>query len=751
MPKPSGLSFEDKVRAAVETPAPSDEFVQDLWTRVARASTASRASQKGGTGRRRLSPAWIGVGIVLAALVVATLIIGPMRVYAAVRQLLGYIPGVGIVDQSAPIRVLAEPVSQTREGITITVTGATLTSDRTHIEYRIFGVPRSAYPDREDIHGCFESDYLLLPDGTKLERMQDYPPIPADVLQALLMIPCIGETLPGTVPENWELPLRFVPAPAEMTVMPVVELSPSPEVGAESPATAGVSLASPVTFDRVIETADGYILLGRFQPSVGQGEWAQVTGMPELRDATGAKVAYTLPSDIQPSEVDFGAGGYGFVFQFKAADLTYPLNLSFPGVVIGPADPAARAQIEFDAGPNPLPGQEWTLDEPIELAGHTLTLVSISTDARNGYAFKFESGPEVYSVSVDIEGFTAAGGGGGGDSGVTGGTFYTSLDYAEMPTGKLTINVSNLAVITGRVTWEGQWSPASPRTDLLAAVTPQPGLCLTANDIAGLALASGGIEGRVLVYEPLAGSDSWGMVLYDLATGARRVLVADAARGALSPDGMQMAYPAEDGIHIIDLDTAGERVIQLASAGYDLHWSPGGMEIAFVGSSAEGVDIVRSDGSGVRRVSDASYASVIGFSPDGARLYLSVMFTGGSAWKVRVVDVASGAAQDLATIENGSRKMLAAALSPDERWIAYRGRDNSSLYAMRTDGSGMHAVMEQPALAISGVQWSASGWLGVSLIEGDGPQRALVLVRPESCQAMRVPMGQGELEGLWLP
>jgi len=748
MPNPSGMPFEEKVRAAVEAPAPRDEFVQALWTRIARAAPASGATQRGGVRRMHFRPAWIGLSVVLLALVITTLIIGPMRVYAAIRGLLGYIPGVGIVDQSAPIRVLAEPVIQTREGITITVTSATLTSDRTHVEYRIFGVPRSAYPDREDISGCYQPEYLLLPDGTKLERQQDYPPVPADVPHALLVIPCIGETLPGSVPENWALPLRFVPAPADMTVMPVIELSPSPEVTSETPATPGTSQQSPVTFDQVIETADGYILLGRFQPSVGQGEWAQVTGMPLMHDATGARVAYTLPSDIQPPEVSDGSGGYGFAFQFKAVGLTYPLGLSFSGVVIGPVDPAARAQIEFDAGPNPQPGQEWPLNKHIELAGHTVTLVSISTDGRNGYAFKFESGPEVYSVSVDIEGYAAAGGGGGGEMGVTGGTFYTSLDYLEMPTGKLTVNVSNLVLVKDRLTWEGRWSPSAPRTDL-ADVTPQPGLCLTANDIAGLPLAPADLAGRALVYEPLVGSESWGMVLYDLASGAKRVLVADAARGALSPDGTQLAYPAADGIRILDLDTAAEKVIQLASAGYDLHWSLDGMQIAFVGSSAEGINIAQTDGSGERRVSDAAYASVIGFSPDGARLYLALMYTGGSAWMVRMVDLASGVAQDLTTIENGSMKMLAAALSPDEEWIAYRGRDNDSLYVMHTDGSAMHKVMDQPALAMSGVQWSASGWLGVSLVNGGDEQRTLLIVKPESCQAYLL-RAQGDLEGLWV-
>ncbi len=362
MPNPSGIPFEETVRAAVDLPAPSDEFIQRLWTRIARAAPATRPTRTSGVRRMPFRSAWIGVGIVLAALVITTLILGPTRVYAAIRGLLGYIPGVGIVDQSAPIRVLAVPVSQTRDGITITVTSATLTSDRTHVEYRIFGVPRSAYPNSEDVHGCFESDYLHLPDGTKLERMQDYPPVPADVSQAQLVIPCIGETLPGTVPENWVLPLRFVPAPADLTVMPVIELSPSPEAPAETPATPGVSLATPVTFDQVIETADGYILLGRFQPTVEQGEWAQVTGMPLMHDATGVRVAYSIPYDIQPPEVNDGLGGYGFAFQFEAAELIFPLSVTFPGVVIGPADPAARAQVEFDAGSDPQPGQEWILN-----------------------------------------------------------------------------------------------------------------------------------------------------------------------------------------------------------------------------------------------------------------------------------------------------------------------------------------------------------------------------------------------------
>jgi hypothetical protein len=661
-----------------------------------------------------------------------------MRVYAAFRRLLGYIPGVCIVDQSAPIRVLAEPVSQTRDGITITVTSATLTADMTHIEYRILGVPRSAYPDREDVHGCFSADHLLLPDGTKLERMQDYPPVPADVPHALLVIPCIGETLPGTVPENWALPLRFVPAPAEMTVMPVIELTPSQETTNE-PAEA------PIVFDQVIETGDGYILLGRFMPRVAPGEWAQVTGMPQIHDAAGTRVSYSMASDVQEAQVNDGLGGFGFAYQFKAAGLVYPLTISFPGVVVGPADPQASAQFHFDTGAEPQPDQVWTLDQRAELAGHTITLVAVSNSSRNGYAFEFQSDEDFYSLSVQIEGHPANGGGGGG---VTGGTLHASLDFIDVPTGLLTLNVSNLVVIKARTSWEGQWAPAAPRTDLPGEVTPQAGLCLTAASLEGLPLAS--LGGRMTVYEPLEG-EAWGIVMYDLAAASRSVLVQNAARGALSPDGAKLAYTGEGGMHLMDLATGEEQVFPLATLGYDLRFSRDGKMIAYIGSSADGAYIVNADGSGERRISDASYSSIIGFSPDGKRLYLAVMYTGGSAWMVRVVDLATGEARDLTTIENGSYKMLAARLSPDEQWIAYRGRDNSSLFAMHTDGSAMHVVIEQPALAIGGVEWTASGWLGVSLLQGDSAGGVVLIVRPETCQAYRLPVEGAYLEGLWIP
>jgi len=58
----------------------------------------------------------------------------------AVGNLLGYIPGIGIIDHTSQVRVLAEPLSQTRAGVTITVTKAFLGANKALIVFQVDGL-----------------------------------------------------------------------------------------------------------------------------------------------------------------------------------------------------------------------------------------------------------------------------------------------------------------------------------------------------------------------------------------------------------------------------------------------------------------------------------------------------------------------------------------------------------------------------------------------------------------------------------
>jgi WD40 repeat protein len=394
----------------------------------------------------------------------------------------------------------------------------------------------------------------------------------------------------------------------------------------------------------------------------------------------------------------------------------------------------------------------WNLNQEIQLAGHTLTLVSITADSRSGYSFHFQVDPKVYSASVQIAGYTPNGGGGGGGGGLTNGEFNISLSYTQLPSGVLTVNVSDLTLIGDSIIWEEQWSPATPRTDLPANPTPQPGLCLTADSLVQLQPAPSTMaNGKALIYEKLD-TGTWGLVLYNLDGSQKQVVVPNGNWGALSPDGSQVAYSASDNkIHIIDLASQTEKVLPDAG-GFNLHWSPDGKQIAYVGMGdgvVNSVFVITTDSTLARQISNLSYGLVIGWSPDG-KLYFAAPYTGGAAWKVYSYDLASSAVQERFTIENGTPKFLNPKLSPDGNWIAYRGRDNSSLYLVHPDGSDMRLVLDNAGVA--GIEWSRSGWLGVSLRKANSDESTVVLIKPDGCEKYQLPtVLHGDLEGLFIP
>ncbi len=218
--------FQEEIRRVLAAPDPDPSFAKRLGERLAAQTSALPRRGRRLSSRTRL--AW-SLGMLLV-LLLAAFAIGPRNIVAAMQRLLGYIPGVGLVDDRAGLRVLAEPATIQREGITVSVTQAVLDPQRTVILFRVDGIPPSARPDGEDSPGCSDSPRLLLPDGTLLQIIEGggrgwgsgyenrmvFPAVPPEVDQAVFVLPCLIDTAPGAAPENWELPLRFVPAPPDL-------------------------------------------------------------------------------------------------------------------------------------------------------------------------------------------------------------------------------------------------------------------------------------------------------------------------------------------------------------------------------------------------------------------------------------------------------------------------------------------------------------------------------------------------------
>jgi hypothetical protein len=459
---------------ALRKRVPEDlNLLPQIATRFAKGKNAMKSTQKR------------ALGTTLALLVLlAALFTWPMAV-TALQRLFGYIPSVGYVAQGAPIRVLKAPVSVTRDGITVTINNLIITSEKTFIDGPVFsGVPDSAYPSEQDIilgQGCRQDAYLRLPDGAKIVIELDMPPLPADVNKVTFVLSCIFNTLPGTVPENWELPLEFVPAPPNLTVMPVIEILPSPSPSPE--AKTAVAPENILAVTKVLEIGDSYILMGEFRSDIVKatlpaGAEVMGPGSPDevaFKDVNGDEINATWPGNIEealwPESAHPEAGAWAFQVNKKFAA---PLTMTYKTSPSIPAGPQAVAEFEFDAGEDPQPGQEWLLNKDLDVGGHLIRLVSITVGFQQGYVFRLESDdPQVIGLNLDLAGYTSTGFSGGGSGGPeTKWTKNVGINYAKLPTGKLKIVLSNLMLGGESHTYQLQWSPGAMPITIIATPTP---------------------------------------------------------------------------------------------------------------------------------------------------------------------------------------------------------------------------------------------------------------------------------------
>jgi hypothetical protein len=744
-------SLEDQIRVVVAVPQARVEFVDQLQTELLKHAT------KKYTAIERpiyLRPVWVACLCVVGVMILMTLIIGPQKVYATVLRLFGYIPGVGIVNQSAPIRVLGEPVTMTRDGITLTVSEAILSADKTQVVVNIKGVPQDAYPRNEGDAGCLGAAKLRLPDGTLLDGAYirggnwsffqtrlEFGPVPASMNEATLIVDCIGGTIPGRLPQDWEVSLLFVPASPEMTVNPVIEISPSPELTNQ---TGIPALSQPLlTLDRYVELDNGYLLIGAFHninlPNGLTFTGGDQTGILKFTDAKGQAVVPEPVYDVQfPG---YSAGNSPWAYKIHGKQFAWPLTITLPDAMV--RLPEQEIKFAFDAGPDPQTGQEWVLNRDVDMNGYHARLISIRRLV-DGYTFILQFGPQVVSVGAWFEGYTAVGGGGGPDN-----HGYQEQDetYANTPpAGKLTVVLSIQEVLIPGP-WSVNWQP-----DVLPTAAPSPqttpnSICVTADNQPQLSPAPASMDGKALLYQKLEESGTWGIVLADLNGNHRQVIATLGNWPALSPDGTQVVY-SYDVLYMADLPSGQVRALPGTNGNdYNPLWSPDGKWIAFINSvNGMHISLIAPDGTHLRRVfDDSNHGALAGWSPDGTKLYFTAPGLEGQT--LYAIDVVTGEVKTLFVLEDASLKAPNATVSPDGTWIAYRDRI-MNVYLVRMDGTNRHLVASG-SYGVSTIVWSGD-WLGIGLGNYNA-EDTLVLLQPQTCLAFILPALHGNLEGMRLP
>ena len=210
--------------------------------------------------------------------------------------------------------------------------------------------------------------------------------------------------------------------------------------------------------------------------------------------------------------------------------------------------------------------------------------------------------------------------------------------------------------------------------------------------------ASWSPDGRTLAYGTMSGGDEAaaaprdGLHLLDLKTNRDRLLSPDWTNWqdlSWSPDGTKLAYVAGASAYVMRV-AKPEPTTPIRANATSPTWSPSGQLIAYdrcVGQ-ASGIDVARSDGSHVRRLTRLGCSPA--WSHDGTRIAYTTgcgiklvsptgtQLTPPGAWRCQHVGVAGPPTW-----------------SPDSRRIAIAGHDG--VYVMNRDGSGLSRIWDRPA------------------------------------------------------
>jgi hypothetical protein len=764
--------FLDLVQTAAAAPSAPDAFVRDLRRRLTDhpASFPSRSAT-----RARL--AW-SAALVVILLAAAVLIAGPQNVVSALQRILGYIPGIGFVE-SGSIRVLAEPVSVTREGITLTLEQVVVDSARTVVVYKAEGLSvAAANSNGEGGPICAQPERVRLPDGTELtitggegggwgsgyRSRLSYAAIPPEVNEARFVIPCIADMPPGKAPENWEIPFRLKAAPADLTVMPVIELptpsaEPSPPAATSSPILTG-TYGITVSLERIVTQEDGYTLMGNLHWN--DPRFANVVdALPvTITDAGGKQIPserdysdYGMPPSAEPNTSPFA-------YRIQGKNFQGPLTLTFHSVGVDLQNPVPS---QFDTGANPREGQSWELNQPLQLLDIPLTLRSakmIHQGDLHGFEFTVQAPLALRSIEFVLEkseGLVQTQerccSTGGGSAPNQTGTFQTyALTDLSVIGGPINLSIRHVELAGD---WTVTWNPPAVAGALTATALPQA--CLTTaqwNQLrsAGPAPLPAGLGGRILTMRgALAPDPSLFLSAFD-GSGERGLIFGD---GSLSPDGRRLVYAGQDDrIYGMDLESGVSTALTAPGVtGYRPQWSPEGAHIAMTQLLENPhVMFMDADGSNLRRATQGvSYEWLAGWSADGKQLLYTVLGEGGSH-SVKLVDIGTGAVTDLFAIK---WKNPSPALSPDGQWVAFLepsfGGFGADIFISRLDGSDrrlMTNIGPGQYYAYSPF-WSPDGkWLAVSIQDAGAFQPGdpeIALIQPDTCRVVKLAGVKGEI------
>jgi Tol biopolymer transport system component len=260
-----------------------------------------------------------------------------------------------------------------------------------------------------------------------------------------------------------------------------------------------------------------------------------------------------------------------------------------------------------------------------------------------------------------------------------------------------------------------------------------------------------GLSGKVLLEVPntQTGQRFPSLVVMDLANN-QRIEIGIGSWSSFSPNGSKVFYTDDKGIHMVDLATRNDVVLEWANElDYRPLLSPDWQWLAFMRGN-EGIHIAHLDGSSLRKIPKTTATSIlVSWMPDGSRILAATLGQWGS--QVHSVDINTGESTNYFLIEIQKGGFDSA--SNDSSRVAFAerafGKLSYGVFTSNLDGTGKKQVADLTDTALVG-GWSPDGkWVNAttSIYNDLIPNYTSYLIQPDTCQVYMIPGWGGVVTG----
>lgn len=741
--------LEKEILQITPLPEPPPEFLSNLAARIANPFNPKPKPQA------RVRLAWAAIAIIVFVLL-SVAMIGPGKAWAQIQSWLGLLPGVGLIEPDTPIRVLKETVSQTRAGITVEVNKAALTPKQSYIYFDIFDLPSSSYSGDESEPGCIIPQYLETKDGQRFEALSDseYERIPPEINTLTLVIPCLRNTQTGTTPEDWRLPLEFVPSegPLELTpvyVLPTATPLPTSEQSEQTPVLE--SEIQIVVSHSLVEGKD--LILAGFIRGLEEKYRSLISDF-ELFDANGHPVPFIY--DLHQTGLQNALSNYigSWVIRFKPEGLAFPLEIRQSYAEISSALQGENASLTLTF-PDEYSIPDLPVNQSFELAGERMELYFVRAQPSQfggyQYDFYFKEHPVIKNLEVSVQGrpslpqITYLHGGE-----MHGEPVFMSSVWMETGAlhGNVAVEFSKPVKVLETVTLTQSFTPPADLLSQIHSASDEEQACIEFFDVSERDNADSTIpSGKILLYQEIAAFEGSGLVLYDLDGTERKTIGVNLTHSDISPDGKTIVYFIRDkGLWLYDITSESNKQISDLQ-GSDLRWSPDGQWIAF--QSFAGATVVSSDGSQILKPSEQGVGNIVGWSADSLRLYFRKASANDSQGRLFVHSLQTGKTELTEMIDAESFISRSFSISPDEQSAVYvQSGQNWVLDNFRTG----ELKQLSDGVTLYDPVWLENGWLLFNLYDPiRGTNGAPLMINPDNCEVIHLPEElSGQVFGVWL-